>query len=131
MRKILLLLTSLILIPFTSATTASEITLLDQHGYMPSSLFMFIAVVTMATIILAYKWLDDMCAIISVAAGFVMLWTSRSIDYVTGIAIDSTSTIVVVHTVYKPDIISLFAGICFVLALLNAYRLYVLSKATV
>jgi len=129
MRKVFLLLVILALItPLASAATAAPYILLDQRGYMPSGLFMFISAVALVSLVASYRWLDEMCGFISIATSFIMMWTSRTIDYVTGVAIDSTSAISVVHTIYKPDTITLFAGICFVLALLNLYRLYILSK---
>ena len=104
-----------------------QVRVLDQTGYMPSGLFMFILAVLFVSLVVSYRWNDEMAGFVSIGSGFMAIWTSRSVDYVTGV-VYSSSTTTVVHTIYRPDIITLFAGICFVLAILNILRIYVLSK---
>ena len=128
MRKIILFLIALLCCTSAvSAATVTPITVLDQRGYMPSGLFMLLIVIMLATLVVAYRYNDEMCGFISIGVSFMVLWTSRAVDYVTGVSTDS-ATITVIHTIYQPDIITVFAGICFVLAFLNVYRIYLLSK---
>jgi len=128
MRKYILPLLAPILISPASAAV-EQIRVLDQTGYMPSGLFMFMLAVMFISLVVSYRYNDEMAGFVSLGAGFICVWTSRAVDYITGISYTSTTT-TVVHTIYRPDILTVFSGICFVLALLNLYRVYVLSKAT-
>lgn len=109
------------------SAAVEQIRVIDQTGYMPSGLFMFILAVLFCSLVISYRYNDEMSAFISIGTGFMAMWTSRMVDYVTGVSYTSSTT-TVVHTIYRPDIITLFSGICFVLAILNTYRIYVLSK---
>ena len=126
MRQFLLPFIPMALIAPASAAV-EQVRVLDQTGYMPSGLFMFILAVLFVSLVVSYRWNDEMAGFVSIGSGFMAIWTSRSVDYVTGV-VYSSSTTTVVHTIYRPDIITLFAGICFVLAILNILRIYVLSK---
>jgi len=128
MRKYLIPLAIMFMAVHPATAATNQIYVLDQTGYIPSGLFMFISVIAVATLIAAYRWVDDMCGILSVAASFMLLWTSRMVDYATGVVVNSDSSISVIHTVYKPDILTAFGIVCLVLAILNGYRIYVLSK---
>lgn len=105
-----------------------QVNVLDQRtDVMPSGLFMFFAAVAVISLVVAYRWNDEMAEFIALAAGFIVMWTSRHIDYTTGIAYNTTTT-TVVHTIVQPDIATLFGGICFLLALFNLLRLILLSR---
>ena len=129
MRKIFLLLVLLLaIIGIGSAQTVQPFTILDQRGYMPSGLFLFIAAVAILALVVSYRWKDEMVGLIAIIASFVMLWTSRAVDYVTGITIDASSNVTIVHTIYHPEILTVVSGILFVLAILNEYLLYLQWK---
>jgi hypothetical protein len=118
MRKVFLL-SALFFVQSVSAETVKPLTIIDQRGYIPSGLFMFIMAVALISLVASYRWNDEMTGFISIMASFAAMWTSRAVDYVTGVA---------VNTIYHPDILTVITGICFVLSLLNVYRIYLLSK---
>ena len=129
MRKILILLAILLAVTSASARTIEQNAVIDQRGYMPSGLFMFISAVALISLVISYRWNDEMCGFISVAMSFVMLWTSRAVDYVTGITVNSSSSdVVIVHTIYHPEILTVIAIFCFLLSLANLYRIYLISQ---
>jgi hypothetical protein len=127
MRKVFLL-SALFFVQSVSAETVKPLTIIDQRGYIPSGLFMFIMAVALVSLVASYRWNDEMTGFISIMASFAAMWTSRAVDYVTGVAVNSSADITVVHTIYHPDILTVITGICFVLSLLNVYRIYLLAK---
>lgn len=127
MAQLYRLLPLLLLISPVSAVTATPVVHLDQTGYMPSALFMFILGIAVVTLIFSYHFNDEMCGAIAIATWFITMWTSRAIDFMSGtIALDST-TISVTHAIYHPEIITILSIVCFIIAILNEVRIYVLS----
>ncbi len=125
MRRLFLIAATLVLLaPSVSAVTVSASTLLEQNGYIPSNIFMFMFALAIVTLVASYRYSDDMCGIIAIMASFITMWTSRTIDYVTGVAIDSTSQVTVIHTLYHNELVTISALIVFILSLLNGYRIY-------
>lgn len=127
MRKILILLVLCAMIaPLASAITANQVVVLDQRGYMPSGLFIFVFATALVSLVISYHWDDEMSGFIAIMTAFAAMWTSRAIDYVTGVSMNVAGDINIVHTIYKPDIMTLMALILFIISLLNEYRIYVL-----
>lgn len=69
-----------------------------------------------------------MCGAIAIATWFMAMWTSRVIDFFSGTVMDTSTTISVTHTIYHPEIVTVFSAICFIIAILNEIRIYVLSQ---
>lgn len=72
--------------------------------------------------------MNPVILVVFMLTAFAAAWTSRGIDYVTGVAIDSTSAISVVHTIYQPDTVTAMAIILFIVSLLNEYRIILLYR---
>lgn len=130
MRFARLLLPFLLLVSPVSAINATPVFRLDQYGYMPINLFIFIMSIAVITLIVSYRWNDEMCGAIAIATWFMSMWTSRAIDYLTGTIALSADTISISHTIYHPEILTVFCAICFVISILNEIRIYVLAKQT-
>lgn len=129
MRIVILLLTIAILAAPASAVV-QQVNVLDQRtDVMPWWLFEFFAALTVITLIIGYRYNDEMSGFLALGAGFITAWSSRHIDEVSGISYNSTAP-TVIHTTYQPDIATIFGIICFILAFANLVRLYVLSKKT-
>jgi len=127
MRRLGLLLPFLLVSPVSAANVTQKV-LIEQNGYIPSWLFLFVASVAISALIVGYRYKDDMCSLIAIMFSFISMWTSRAIDSVTGVGIDTTSTITVVHTIYHTEIITVACLVLFILSLLNGYLVYTLSK---
>lgn len=111
-----------------SASAAVEhVYILNTKGYTPVGLFMFIYAVLIALLIISYHWNDELSGALAIGAGLIAMWTSRSVDYVDGIAVTSGTT-TVVHSIFQPDIFTVFALIMFILAILNLYRIWLVEK---
>ena len=127
LRPILPALLLLVVSP-ASAVNVTSVTHLDQTGYMPSSLFMVVLLIAIATLVISYRYNDEMCGAIAIVTWFVAMWTSRAIDYTSGTVMDTSSNINVAHTIYHPEILTVFCLICFVISILNELRIYLLSQ---
>lgn len=166
-RLLLLLLAVLVLAPMASAATVPNFTpyfnyeggdagtdyshynrteVLDQAGYIPLELFLFIAVSALVTLCVAYRFADEMCGMLSIIFSFAAMLASRVIDKVTsygvtsqvaltnaqGTAVQSHEYVSMEsHTIYHPEVLTIIFAICFILSILNIYRIYLLSKQEV
>jgi DMSO reductase anchor subunit len=114
----------------TEAVHYNQTYVMDQTGYTPIWLFMMISMVAISLLVIAYKFKDEMAALLSIIFSLVAALTSRTIDVVTGYGATYGNSYVLLeqHVIYHSDMLTVIFAICFILSILNLYYIYLLSK---
>jgi hypothetical protein len=115
---------------------------IDKTGYTPLPIFLFVAIAALCLLIFSYRYNNDLTGWLAIAFSLGTAISSRTIDIVTSsgvtsqVAITEATKIVQsheyvsmeMHTIYHPEFLTVIYAICFILSILNVYRIHLISQ---
>lgn len=109
---------------------------------IPNDVFIALIFATLAMLVIAYRFNDDLCGILSAIFSAIVTISSRCVDYVDGYGVTSQVAIQAAtgkintheyvlmthHVIYPINYITVLFAIVFILSVINVYRIYILNS---